>query len=80
MNNNWCFERYTCSSLWICFAAKTVFNSFIRRAGTILNQPFVQEHLAILIKEKENLQEALHAKWVKWLTADMIHSVIENYS
>lgn len=34
----------------------------IRRAGTILNQPFVQEHLAILIKEKENLQEALHAK------------------
>lgn len=31
-------------------------------AGTILNQPFVQEHLAILIKEKENLQEALHAK------------------
>ncbi|XP_020631009.1 serine/threonine-protein kinase Nek1-like [Orbicella faveolata] len=31
-------------------------------AGTVLNLPFVQEHLAIFIKEKENLQEALHAK------------------
>jgi len=41
-----------------CFAAKTVFNSCIRRAGAILNLPFVKKHLAILIKEKE----ALHAK------------------
>lgn len=31
-------------------------------AGTVLNLPFVQEHLAVFIKEKENLQEALHAK------------------
>ncbi|KAJ7380843.1 hypothetical protein OS493_007233 [Desmophyllum pertusum] len=31
-------------------------------AGTILNLSFVQEHLAVFIKEKENLQEALHAK------------------
>ena len=30
----------------------------------MLNFPFVQEHLAIFIKEKENLQEALHAKLV----------------
>ena len=44
--------------MWIFFAAKTVFNSFIRRAGAILNLPFVKEHLAILIKERE----ALHVK------------------
>lgn len=31
-------------------------------AGTLLNHPFVQEHLAAFIKEKENIQEALHAK------------------
>lgn len=31
-------------------------------AGAILNLSFVQEHLAIFIKEKENLQESLHAK------------------
>lgn len=31
-------------------------------AGTVLNFPFVQYRLAIFIKEKENLQEALHAK------------------
>lgn len=31
-------------------------------AGAILNLPFVQKHLAIFIKEKENLQESLHAK------------------
>ena len=30
----------------------------------MLNLPFVQEHLASFIKEKENLQEALHAKLV----------------
>ncbi|XP_022801682.1 serine/threonine-protein kinase Nek1-like, partial [Stylophora pistillata] len=31
-------------------------------AGAILNLPFVQKHLAIFIKEKENLQESLHVK------------------
>lgn len=36
--------------------------SFLISAGTLLNHPFVQEHLAAFIKEKENIQEALHAK------------------
>lgn len=31
-------------------------------AGAILNLPYVQKHLALFIQEKENLQEALHAK------------------
>ena len=35
---------------------------FACSAGTVLNLAFVQEHLASFIKEKENLQEALHAK------------------
>lgn len=44
------------------YVYKEILNFF--RAGTVLNLPFVQEHLAIFIKEKENLQEALHAKLV----------------
>ncbi|XP_078363568.1 serine/threonine-protein kinase Nek1-like isoform X2 [Oculina patagonica] len=38
-------------------------------AGTVLNLSFVQEHLAVFIKEKENLQEALHAKQLLKTTA-----------
>ena len=57
--------------MWNCFAAKTVFNSFIRRAGAILKLPFVKEHLAILIKERE----ALNAKYVKMAYC----LLIENY-
>lgn len=48
-----------------CLQSKRVdCNVFIdSSAGVILNMPYVQEHLASFIKEKENLQEALHARY-----------------
>ena len=57
-----------CSSSWF-------FSQFFScSAGTVLNLAFVQEHLASFIKEKEDLQEALHAKWVRTVLGRQNHA------